>query len=49
MDTPTPATVATTYTTRRAVQAYRTRKANCHRLGYHGPLTRAELAAMINS
>jgi len=42
----TPLEVARINVTRRSVQEFRTRKANCHRLGYHGPLTRSELAAM---
>lgn len=46
--TPSPADVARIHVTRRDVQSYRTRKANCHRLGYHGPLTRAELAETVN-
>ena len=49
MDTPTPGQVARIYSERVNAQAMRTRRANCHRNGYHGPLTRAELAARISS
>ena len=47
MDTPTPGQVARIYAERVNMQAMRTRRANCHRAGYHGPLTRDELAARI--
>lgn len=46
---PSPAEVARIHVTRRTVSEYRARKANCHKLGYHGPLTRAELAARITT
>jgi len=47
--TPTPADVATTYNARRALNMLRTRRANCRKAGYHGPLTRADLAARTSS
>lgn len=39
------ARIHTASATRRDVEAYRARKAGVRRLGYNGPLTRAELAA----
>lgn len=48
MDTYTPATVARLFNDAEAARranALRTRRAACHRMGYHGPLTRTELAS----